>query len=273
MIEFFSIPEKCPICGDKTEIKKENETKILYCSNSACSGKLINKLDYFCGKKGLDIKGLSKATLEKLINWGWVSKISDIFTLSDYKKEWISKPGFGKKSVENILEAIEKSKNCTLNAFISSLGINLIGSTVSKDLIKVFSTWEEFIDAVESKYHFWELPNFGPEMHQAIIKFDYSEAKEIYDKYLNIAPIDKKIEDNSLNGISIVITGKINKFKNRDELKSIIESKGGKVVNSISGKTNYLINNDINSASSKNLSAKKLGVTILSEEKFIEMFL
>ena len=207
----------------------------------------------------------------KLINWNWISNFIDIFNLKNYRSEWIKKPGFGEKSVDNILEAIEKSKECELSAFICSLGIPLIGSTASKELVKVFPSWEQFIDAVESNYYFWAIPNFGGEMHQSITKFDYTEAKELYN-YLTISNVINEDSNNNLEGLNFVITGKLIHFKNRDELKALIERRGGKVVGSISSKTNYLINNDINSTSSKNQSAKKLNIPIISEENFIEVF-
>ena len=272
MIEFIDIPEVCPICGKPRTIKKEIDTKVLVCTNPSCEGKLINIIDHFAGKKGLDIKGLSKATLEKLITWGWINSRKDLFGLKNYRLEWIRKPGFGIKSVDNILNAIESSRTCDLAAFITAIGIPLIGSTAAKELTKVFPTWEEFAAAAESDYKFWTIPNFGAEMHNAIIKFDYTEAKEIYNNYLTINSVDLTTDSSDCKDLIFVITGKLNNFKNRDELKALIESKGGKVSGSISGKTNYLINNDVNSTSSKNASAKKLGVSIISEDDFIKLF-
>ena len=273
-IDFFEIPAECPICGGKTEIEITIGTKVLKCTNPNCEGKLINKLDHFCGKKGLDIKGLSVATLEKLIEWDWVNCIEDIFKLEKYRADWIKKSGFGPKSVDNILNAISASKECETNAFIASLGIPLIGETASKELVKIFATGEDFIHAAENNYDFWQLPNFGNEMHSAIINFDYTEAKKLCSDYLTfkVKEITTNSNDKNLEGLTFVITGKVNKFKNRDELKNYIENKGGKVVGSISNKTNYLINNDVESTSSKNLSAKKLGIPILSEENFLEKF-
>ena len=246
----------------------------MYCSNPSCDGKLINKLDHFCGKKGLDIKGLSKATLEKLIDWGWVSSSIDLFELANHRAEWIKMPGFGVKSVDKVLDAITTSRSCELHAFIAALGIPLIGSTASKELVKVFPTWDSFMNAIESGYHFWDIPNFGFEMHSAITRFDYTEAKTLYANYLTINSIEVNSDEvrDSLADITVVITGKVNKYKNRDDLKAAIERRGGKVAGSISGKTSYLINNDVNSTSSKNVSAKKLGVPIISEDDFIEMF-
>ena len=270
---FIKIPVICPICKKQTEIIKNNNTKILTCSNPDCEGKLINKLDHFCGKKGLDIKGLSKATLGKLMDWEWVSKYEDLFILRNHAQEWKDKIGFGEKSVEKILTSIEDGSKCELSSFIAAIGIPLIGIAASKELVKYFKTWPDFINAVEEKYHFWEIPNFGIEMHNAIINFNYEEAKNLYNNYLSIqVPIEEEKYKNTLEDLSIVITGKLNHFKNRDEIKTIIEAHGGKVVGSISGKTSYLINNDINSTSSKNTSAKKFGIPILSEEEFIKMF-
>ena len=278
--QHIQIPDVCPICGGKTEIKMDIDTKflyctkVLYCTNPSCDGKLINRLDHFCGKKGLDIKGLSKATLEKLIDWRWVSNSADLFELANHRAEWIKMPGFGIKSVDKILDAISAGKQCELSAFIAALGIPLIGSTASKELVKVFPTWDSFIGAIESGYHFWDIPNFGFEMHSAITRFDYTEAKKIYANYLviNSTELNSIEVEDSLANITVVITGKVNKFKNRDEFKAAIERRGGKVAGSISGKTSYLINNDVTSTSSKNVSAKKLGVPIISEDDFIEMF-
>ena len=273
-IGFINIPSVCPICGEPTAQKTDLFSTFLVCENPSCEGKLINKLDHFCGKKGLDIKGLSKATLEKLINWGWVSNYKDLFELKNHRAEWIRMPGFGIKSVDNILNAIESARVCDLPPFIAALGIPLIGSTASKEIVKVFPDWNSFISAVESNYHFWDIPNFGFEMHSAITRFDYTEAKELYDNYLTVNAVQPQSSEveNTLDGLSLVITGKLNHFKNRDELKAVIEARGGKVAGSISGKTSYLINNDVNSSSSKNMSAKKLGVPIISEDAFIEMF-
>ena len=270
----IDIPETCPICGKPTAQKTDLLSTFLVCENPSCEGKLINRLDHFCGKKGLDIKGLSKATLEKLIDWGWVSNFKDLFELKNYRADWIKMPGFGIKSVDKVLDAIEASKACELPAFIASLGIPLIGTTASREIVKVFSDWDSFMSAVESNYHFWDIPNFGFEMHSAITRFDYTEAKELYSNYLTVSSVQPQSTEieNNLNGLNFVITGKVVHFKNRDELKSVIEAHGGKVVGSISSKTNYLINNDVNSTTSKNASAKKLGVPIISEDAFLEMF-
>ena len=203
-------------------------------------------------------------------------RFSDIFKLQEHRTEWISKPGFGVKSVDKILDAIEFSRtNCELSQFIAALGIPLIGSTASKDLVKHFQDWESFMRAVEDGFPFYELPNFGSEMHYSILRFDYSEAKFIADNYIHfksIAEVANPSVNADLAGKVFVITGKLTHFKNRDEIKARIEALGGKVTGSVSKNTNYLINNDVNSTSSKNATAKSLGIPILSEDDFIQTF-
>ena len=271
------IPRECPVCGGMTQHWAENDSVVLVCIDSGCPGKLINQLDHFCGKKGLDMKGISKATLEKLIDWGWVSKCSDIFDLATHSKEWAQKPGFGVKSVEKALGAISTGSHCELHQFIAAIGIPLIGSTASKDLAKHFKTWDDFVAAAESNYPFYQLPNFGGEMYRNLVKFDYTEAKYIADHFIQFNTPEAKVEESAesavdLTGKTFVITGKLTHFKNRDALKAKIEALGGKVTGSVSKNTSYLINNDVNSTSSKNQTAKSLGVEILSETDFIETF-
>ena len=268
----LDVPDVCPICGQPTEIKNDVNTKFLICSNPACDGKLINRFDHFCGKKGLDIKGLSKATLEKLIDWGWISNLSDIYYLENYAIDWKKKPGFGEKSVSNILNAISASKDCTLESFISAIGIPLIGRSMTKELLKHINSYEEFREKISKKFDFSEYQGFAGSKTDAILNFDYTEADKIY-QILNIKnDTQDTVKNNNLNGVTVVITGKLNNYKNRTELQNAIESIGGKVASSVSSKTTYLINNDINSNSSKNISAKKLGVEIITEDDFVEKF-
>lgn len=269
----IALPEVCPVCGKPTAIKNDTGTKFLICTNSECEGKFINRLEHFAGKKGLDIKGISKATLEKLMDWGWLNSISDLFKLQEHRNEWIKKPGFGSKSVDNILNAIEYSRQCDLDRFIAALGIPLIGTSASKALAKHFGTWEAFIEAVDDDFKFYTLPDFGPEAHSAIMKFDFDEACNIYQDYLTINSVHSTSGNKILEGLTFVITGKVSLLaKNRDELKNKIESAGGKVTGSVSKNTSYLINNDVESTSAKNMTAKKLGVPVITEEKFKEIF-
>ena len=268
----LDIPTHCPICGDHVEVIDNDGVKVLMCLNPNCEGKLINKLDHFCGKKGLDIKGLSKATLEKLISWGWVNSISDIMVLIDHRSEWINKPGFGQKSVDKILDAIEDAKFTTLEAFISSLGIPLIGRTVSKELVKYIKTYDEFREKAQNHFDFSIYDGFAESKTTAIWTYDFTEADKVY-PYLYFTMEEKAVESSeTCTDVKVVITGKLQHFKNRDALKECIEAHGGKVVDSVTKNTTYLVNNDINSNSSKNQTAKKLGIPIISEQEFLEKF-
>lgn len=269
---YFKIPKVCPICGSVTKIKKEINSEVLYCTNSSCEGKLINRIEHFLGKGGLDAKGISKATIEKLINWGWVNRISDMFELSAYETEWKNIPGFGEKSVNNILQSIRESCDTNFESIISAAGIPLIGRTVARDLSKKFDGYGEFREAIKNGFDFTQFGGYGYEMQKAISEFDYSELDNIVEKYLTIKKNNDIINTEKLKDITFCITGKVNIWKNRDELSQTIMSLGGKVVGSVSKNVNYLINNDITSNSSKNLKAKDLGIKIISEQDFQKMF-
>lgn len=272
-VDGFSGDLLCPVCGGGTAIERsESGTENLICLNENCEGKLVNKLDHFFGKKGLDVKGLSKATFEKLIDWGWVTSPQDVFLLGEKKLEWINKPGFGVASVTRILNAIESGSKCSLSSVISAAGIPLIGTTVSKSLAAIFGSYQDFRDAIDNNFDFTELDGFGWEIHKAISSFNFTEMDNIVNNYLQIEDTTKEQTTQSLQNLVFVITGKLKTFKNRDELKAEIEAHGGKVTGSVSGKTNYLINNDTESTSSKNKTAKQLGVQIISEMDFRKLF-
>lgn len=273
-VDGFSGDLLCPVCGGGTSlIKSDSGTVNLICDNPQCGGKLINQLDHFCGKKGLDIKGLSKATLEKLINWNWVNSCYSIFELKDYRDKWIQMPGFGVKSVDKILNAIEDAKTTTFDKVISSIGIPLIGKTISKDLASKFASYESFREAVNKGFDFSVFEGYGPEMSKALLTFDYGLLDDIVTDHLTIIYTESKEEtSNSLEGKVIVITGKLKHYKNRDALKAEIEAHGGKVSGSVTSKTSYLVNNDVNSTTAKNKTAKELGVPIITEEEIIKFF-
>ena len=277
-VPLIPIPEVCPYCGAPTEIRKDYDSEVLYCTNPACSGKLINRLDHFCGKKGLDIKGLSKKTLEKLIDWGWINSLEDIFKLQEHRNEWIEKEGFGIASVDKILTAIEESKNCTASKFIAAIGIPQIGKVASEDLIKVYHTYNGFrhaVDFPDEDDRLYNIKGIGEVMIKTLTTFDYTEADNIFDNHIieiiSSVPEEDKEEDKKLKDKIFVITGKTIKFKNRNELKDFIESNGGKVTGSVSKKTNYLVNNDVNSTSSKNKMAKELNIPIITEQELIDL--
>lgn len=273
MIPGIPIPTSCPYCGGDVEIRKDNDSEVLYCINPSCNGKLINRLDHFCGKKGLDIKGLSKITLEKLINYGWLNNIEDIFTLNTYKTEWANKPGFGTVSVNKILNAIEESKKCSTAKFICAIGIPLIGKVASEALAKKFGDYKTFREAVNNNsQELYEIAGIGEVMIQTLFDYDFTEADSIFEKYIEeMRSVASVSGSKKLEGKTFVITGKLKVFKNRNEIKSAIEKEGGKVTDSVSSKTSYLINNDVESTSSKNLKAKQLNIPIITEDEFLQM--
>lgn len=268
-MEYIKIPTNCPYCGSSIEIvKSESGILNLVCSSPTCQGKLNNRIDHYCGKKGLNIKGLSTKTLDKLIDWGWIDELRDIYKLSRYRTAWVAKEGFGTTSVGKILDAIEDSKrDVSLAAFISALGMPLIGKTIAKEITKYCKTWQEF-----REYKDWiKLDGFGPEITKSLLTFDYAEADEIA-TMLDFAKIKQDIKPiNSIDAV-FCVTGKLNHFKNRDELKDYIESIGGKVVNSITSKVNMLITNTPDSGTAKNKSAKEKGILIITEEQFLERY-
>lgn len=262
----------CPICGEPVEIVTSGAgVKNVMCMNPACQGKLINRLDHFCGKKGMDIKGLSKKTLEKLIGLGWLTCLSDIIDLQDHVIEWKQLPGFGEKSVDNIIDAIDdRFANASLVGFISGLGIPLIGHRVSQQICERVNSWEEFRHLIDTNFDFSMWDGFGYEMNKSLHEFDYSEADKIISS-LTIKvdmPQDKNVQ---LDGKIFVITGKLLYHSNRQQLVDKIEAAGGKVASAVSQKTNYLVNNDINSTSAKNKKALTLNIPIITEDELMEM--
>ena len=271
---FIKPPSVCPVCGGETEIRESDTgTLELYCTNSQCPGKLVNILDHFCGKKGLDIKGLSKATLEKLIDWGWVTRVMDLFYLHQRRREWIEKPGFGVKSVDKILDAIETARHTTLEKYLSAISIPLIGKTYACQLANSFIDYWELRGAINRRADFSEYDGFGPAMHDAIVSFDYTEADMMVDRCIIDFVEESALEKsgNVLEGKTLCVTGKLKHFKNRDELSAAITAAGGKVTSSVSSKTDYLVNNDVTSTSAKNLKAKELNIPIITEEELMEL--
>ena len=271
-MNIIEIPKICPICKAPTIIKDNNGVKTLWCSNEQCDGRLVNKICNFFGKRGLDAKGISKATIEKLIDFGWVARIRDMFDLSRHKNEWKNISGFGEKSVSNILGAIEASRNCNLESVIAAAGIPLIGRTVAKDLAKRFTSYSAFKERILGDFDFSSLGGYGYEMNKSLKTFDYTELDYIVENYLNIKEEKQEVYEKKLQNLTFCVTGKVSVWKNRDELSAFIENLGGKVTGSVSKNTNYLINNDVNSTSAKNNKAKELGIPIISEQTFMDNF-
>ena len=263
---------KCPVCGEDFIIKNEDGVITAWCDNPNCEGKLSNKIDHYFSIKGLNVKGISKKTIEKLIDWGWVSSIKDIYKLHSYQTQWINQSGFGKASVIKILDAIDDSKNnVDLSSFISAIGIPLVGKTIAKEIVRYYSTWEDFRKAVGGDWT--EFEGFGPEISNAINKFDYSEFDEIAG-WLTFKQPDVQVSKEQttlpLKEKVFTVTGKLKNYT-RNSIKEEIESLGGKVASAISSKTNYLITNTPDSGTQKNKDAQRLGVTIITENEYIEL--
>lgn len=258
----ITIPDKCPICGGETKIVKENDSEVLMCMNDDCQGKLLGKLCHAVSRNALDIDGLSEATLEKFISLGWLNSIKSIYRLSDYKSKMYSLEGFGKKSVDKLLESIEKSRETTLDRFIYALSVPMIGKSASKDIAKHFKyNFDEFYHCFSCGYgYFWNLKvdGIGVVASNNIQKFAITYMDKVFElskEFTFKIPSESNNTQNTLQGKTFVITGSLEKYGNRDELKSVIESYGGKVSGSVSAKTFALINNDIESSSSKNKKA------------------
>ena len=275
---YIDIPRTCPICGQPTRIIKDNDSEVLYCTNEDCKGRLLGKLTHVVSKSALNIDGLSESTLDRLIKFGWVTSIKDIYHLSDYKNHMIVLDGFGKKSVEKLLNSIEKSRNTNLQRFLCSLSIPLLGNSASKDISEFCgNNFNSFVGALTEggKDAFTSINGIGEALGKSIINYWNKHNEEIMDlsQEFTFSKDEKieKVENDKINGKVFVVTGSVNHYKNRNELKTDIEKNGGKVSGSISSKTSYLINNDIDSNSSKNKKAKELNIPIITEEQFISM--
>lgn len=270
---YIRIPSQCPVCESPTQIVKENDSEVLMCTNPHCKGKLLGRVSHFVSKKGMDISGLSEETIKKFIELGWIAEITDIYNLDQYYDRLSTMSGFGKKSVDKLRKSIETSKTVRLDKFIASLSIPGIGTSQSKELVKAFGAWDKFRDASIGYYNFTQLDGFGDVLNNNIHSWfeDMSNIADYLASLMTFESEDNSKTNNSLNGKSFVVTGKVYKFKNRDEVKEAIEKFGGKVTGSVTKSTFALINNDIESNSSKNKKAKELGVQIINEEQLIEM--
>ncbi|MSA02252.1 hypothetical protein GKG47_09400 [Lactonifactor sp. BIOML-A3] len=274
-IEYLELPKQCPVCGATTAVIKDNDTQVLTCTNEMCQGKLLGRVSHFVSKKGMDIEGLSEATLEKFINLGWIKCLFDVYNLGCHYGELINMEGFGTRSVEKLDKSIKKSKEVELKNFITALSIPNIGTSQSKELAKTFSTWDDFEAAGFGNYDFARLDGFGDVLNKNIHQWFHTMWNEdrvgqlVRNLHITNTVIGEQSINSAITGKVFVITGSVEHFKNRKEIQEIIESKGGKVIGSVSSKTDFLINNDTTSGSSKNKKAKELGVPIISEQDFI----
>jgi len=267
------IPETCPVCGGKTAIKQESDVKSLYCTNEDCLAKQIKLFTHFVSRDAMNIEGLSEATIEKLIAKGLIKELADIFHIEKYKDDITEMEGFGEKSFNNLVSSVNKSRKTNTTRLLYSLGIPNVGLSNAKIISKNFKhDWDaiknaKFDDLIE-------IAGIGDIMADAYVKFFNDEKKKVIIddilKEIEFETIEASNNEQIFENINFVITGSVEQFKNRDELKEIIEERGGKVTGSVSAKTNYLINNDNLSNSSKNKKAKELGISIITESQFVE---
>lgn len=273
----YKINMVCPSCGERIIVKTPKDARFLFCENSSCPAKLVSKFVHFVSKDALDIEGLSEATIQKFIDKSFLETFDDIYKLNQYKKEIINMEGFGIKSYNKLIKAIDKSRKVKLSNFIYALGIPSIGKNGAKILAKEFGDdWFKFEEALINGYDYTNLSDFGEITNQNLYSW-YNDSNEkklwacLLDEIEFVKESKKETELKSLEGLTFVVTGNVETFKNRNELEALIDELGGKHSGSVSSKTNYLINNDITSNSSKNKKAKQLGVKIISETEFNEM--
>ncbi len=270
----LEIPAVCPVCGEETEIIALRDGKALKCPNPNCKAQRISSLEHFVSRDALNIEGLSEATIEKFIEKGFIDNYTDIFKLDKYKTEIVSMDGFGEKSYNNLISAIDKSKNVALPNFIYALGINNVGLSNAKLLCKKCNNSLDEIRKADFDTLI-SIDGFGDVIADSIVKyFSHQKNNDLINdvlNYLQFTATEDSQTELKLENVTFVVTGDVHIYKNRKELQGVIEKLGGKVTGSVSAKTNYLINNDVNSSSSKNKKAKELGIPIISEEDFEEM--
>lgn len=279
----FKIPDTCPICGGEAKIINENGSKVLKCMNPDCKAKLLSKFVNFVSRDAMNIQGLSEATLKKFIDLGWLKDYVDIYNLAEHKSEMKNLDGFGAKSVSSLLNSIEESRRCKLVNFVTALGIELVGKSTAKDICKFIdkislsnneNSYDVFIKRIKQRKYFGHIDGIGINTSLSMDDYfrDHLEMVEKLAKELEFEmPESKKEFAVDLTGMTFVVTGKVNKFANRNAIKDEIEFRGGKVAGSVSKNTNYLVNNDVNSTSSKNKKAQQLGIPIIDEDGLIKI--
>ena len=267
------IPAICPVCGGKTEVRDDNGVKTLYCTNNNCQAKHLKKFAHFVSRDAINIDGLSEATLEKFIDLGYIKEFVDLFNLSKYKLRIESLEGFGEKSYNNLITAIEKARHTTAVRFLYSLGIPNIGLANAKLIVAHYKgDLSSIIEAKEDELIM--IDGIGDIMAQGYVSYmtDQENRRIIKDllMVLDIEAYQASTSEQILSGITFCITGAVHYYANRDAFKAVVESLGGKVTGSVSKKTNYLVNNDIASTSGKNKKAKDLNIPIITEDQFVD---
>ncbi|MGN0389496.1 MAG: NAD-dependent DNA ligase LigA [Wujia sp.] len=267
------VPDTCPACGGKTEIRDENQAQTLVCPNPACPAKAIKLFTHFVSRNAMNIDGLSEATLEKFLDCGFLHELYDIYHLDRFKDEIIALDGFGEKSYDNMMASIEKSRTTELSRVLYGLGILNVGTAMAKAICKYFKQDVEAILQADAAT-FAEIEKIGDVIAEGIVAY-FADTENVRVLRELLKEVTLVVEENNLEqdleGKTFVITGSLSHFSNRDELKKLIEDRGGKVAGSVSAKTTYLINNDVLSSSSKNKKAKSLGIPIISEDDFLQL--
>lgn len=269
----IEIPEVCPVCGGPTGIKKANDTESLYCLNPDCQAKHIKRFEHFVSRNALNIDGISSQTLEKFIDRGFIKNYTDLYHLNNYEDEIVGMDGFGRKSYDNIIESVEKSRTVTLDHVIYALGIGGIGLANARLVSRHCNEDPETVADITME-ELMSIDGIGDVLAQSFREyFDDVNNRRLYNELLAELKLQKEVRDTSspVAGKTFVITGSVNHFTNRDELKAFIETLGGKTTGSVSAKTDYLINNDVTSNSSKNKKARELGIPVISEEEFMKL--
>ena len=269
----IEIPKVCHVCGGLTGIKKANDTESLYCLNPDCQAKHIKRFEHFVSRNALNIDGISSQTLEKFIDRGFIKNYTDLYHLNNYEDEIVGMDGFGRKSYDNIIESVEKSRTVTLDHVIYALGIGGIGLANARLVSRHCNEDPETVADITIE-ELMSIDGIGDVLAQSFREyFDDVNNRRLYNELLAELKLQKEVRDTSspVAGKTFVITGSVNHFTNRDELKAFIETLGGKTTGSVSAKTDYLINNDVTSNSSKNKKARELGIPVISEEEFIKL--
>lgn len=266
-------PEECPVCGHKTEIKDDNGVRSLYCVNPECFAKKIKSLSHFVSRNAMNIDGLSEATIEKFVQSGIIKELADLYHLEEHQEEIVAMEGFGKRSYDNLIKSIEESRNVEMPNFIYALGIGNIGLSTAKLIIKRYGSDWDVIKSLTAD-QLVDVNGIGDVIADTFVAFFRNEERMKHVERLVGElhfVVEESNEEKTLDGVTFVITGSVEHFANRNEVKDVIEKRGGKVTGSVTSKTNYLINNDNTSNSSKNKKAKELGIPIITEEEFIGM--
>lgn len=275
MSDSLIIPDRCPVCGEPTSVHEENGVSVLMCDNPMCLAKKIKSISHFVSRDAMNIDGMSEATIEKFIAHGILHELADIFRLENHKDTIVNMEGFGEKSYEKLVNAANKAKHTTVAKFIYSLGVPNIGLSNAKMICRSFDNDIERIRNATAE-ELVEIDGVGEVIAESFVSFFNEKAvNDIVDELLEIIEFENEEisnEQEDMAGINFVITGSVNYFANRNEVKALIEKRGGKVTGSVTSKTNYLINNDNMSSSTKNKKAKELNIPIITEDEFINMY-